>query len=238
MGRKDKRWILKRKKDFYYNLAKKLNYRSRAAFKLFQLNEKFNIIKPGNIVVDLGCAPGGWLQAARELVGEKGFVVGIDLQPVKSLGYDNVKAIKGDFTLEENILKIKNLLPDKADVVISDASPNISGYWDIDHARSVDLVKTAMQISTELLKERGRFLAKVFYGDMVDDLVKLAEKYFEKVYISKPRASRKESAESYIICKRYTGKKWEEEDKIKRIKKEENNEDDELLIKKIRAMKK
>ena len=229
-----------RKRDFYYKLAKKLKYRSRASFKLTQLNEKFNIIKPGKVVLDLGCAPGGWMQVAREIVGDKGFVIGIDLQPVKPFEYDNVVAIKGDFTLEENLNKIRDLIPNeekKVDVVICDASPNISGYWDVDHARSIDLVTTALQIATEMLKERGHFIAKVFYGDMVDDYVQLVKKYFEKVYISKPQASRKESAEVYIIAKRYTGRKWEEEDKIKRIK-PKKTEDDELLIKKIKEMKK
>ncbi|WP_456416119.1 23S rRNA (uridine(2552)-2'-O)-methyltransferase [Methanocaldococcus sp.] len=240
MGRKDKRWLLQRKRDFYYKLAKKLKYRSRASFKLMQLNEKFNIIKPGKIVLDLGCAPGGWMQVAREIVGDKGFVIGIDLQPVKPFEYDNVVAIRGDFTLEENLNKIRELIPNKekkVDVVICDASPNISGYWDVDHARSIDLVTTALQIATEMLKERGNFVAKVFYGDMVNDYVNLVKKYFEKVYITKPLASRKESAEVYVIGKRYTGKKWEEKDRIKRMEKlsEDNNE---LLIKKIKEMKK
>jgi 23S rRNA (uridine2552-2'-O)-methyltransferase len=180
------------------------------------------------------------MQVAREIVGDKGFVIGIDLQPVKPFEYDNVVAIKGDFTLEENLNKIRELIPNeekKVDVVISDASPNISGYWDVDHARSIDLVTTALQIATEMLKERGHFIAKVFYGDMINDYEKLVKKYFEKVYLTKPQASRKESAEIYIIAKRYTGKKWEEEDKIKRIKKVED-EDGELLIKKIKEMKK
>ncbi|WP_017980937.1 RlmE family RNA methyltransferase [Methanocaldococcus villosus] len=238
MVKKNIKWIKKRKRDLYYKLAKKLNYRSRASFKLMQLNEKFNIIKPGNVVLDLGCAPGGWMQVAREIVGEEGFVIGIDLQKVKPFKYNNVIAIKGDFTLEENLKKIKELIPNedkKVDVVISDASPNISGYWDFDHARSIDLCKTALQIATEMLKERGNFLAKVFYGDMVNDYKKLVEKYFERVYLSKPRASRKESSEIYIIAKRYTGRVWEEEDKIKREKREN---DSELLVKKIKNQRK
>ncbi|NPA62729.1 MAG: 23S rRNA (uridine(2552)-2'-O)-methyltransferase [Methanococci archaeon] len=238
MGRKSKRWYLQRKRDFYYKLAKKLQYRSRASFKLMQLNEKFNVIKPRKIILDLGCAPGGWMQVAREIVGDDGFVIGVDLQPVKPFGYDNVVAIKGDFTSEETLNKIRELIPNeekKVDVVISDASPNISGYWDVDHARSIDLVTTALQIATEMLKERGNFVAKVFYGDMIDDYVKLVKKYFEKVYITKPQASRKESAEVYVIAKRYTGKKWEEKDNIKRERKKES--DGELLIKKIKSMR-
>ncbi|WP_456471655.1 RlmE family RNA methyltransferase [Methanocaldococcus sp.] len=239
MGRKDSRWLLKRKKDYYYRLAKKLKHRSRAYFKLLQLNEKFNFLKPNNTVLDLGCAPGGWMEAAKEIVGDDGLIIGIDLQKVKPFEDENIIPIQGDFTKERNLKKIREILKskgrDKFDVVISDASPNISGYWDVDHARSVELVKTALQIATEMLKERGNFVAKVFYGDMVKDLRKLAEKYFDKVYITKPRASRRESAEVYIIAKRFKGKKWEEEDRIER--EEKNEEVGELLIKKIKKMR-
>ncbi|MFU8652829.1 RlmE family RNA methyltransferase [Methanotorris formicicus] len=239
MGRKDKRWVLQRKKDFYYNLAKKQKYRSRATFKLFQLNEKFRFMKEGDIVVDLGCAPGGWLQAAREIVGEKGFVVGVDLQSVKPLPYDNVKTIKGDMTKEETIQKIREILyPAKPTVVISDASPNISGVWDVDHARSIELTTIALKIATKLLKEGGNFAVKVFQGDMFMDYVSLVEKYFEKVYPTKPRASRKESAEVYVVGKGYTGKPWEEEEPVKEEKVEEKIETEELLAKKIKEMRK
>ncbi|ADG13195.1 ribosomal RNA methyltransferase RrmJ/FtsJ [Methanocaldococcus infernus ME] len=239
MGRKDKNWIMKRKRDPYYRLAKKLKYRSRAYFKLLQINEKFHFLKPKQAVLDLGCAPGGWMEAAKEIVGDQGLIVGIDLQKVKPFKDKNLIPIQGDFTKERNLKKIKEILRErgreKFDVVISDASPNISGHWAVDHARSVELVKTALQIATEMLRKDGHFVAKVFYGDMVDELKNLAKKYFDKVYLTKPRASRKESSEIYLIAKRFKGKSWEEEDRIERdIKKEE---DEELLIKKIKRMK-
>lgn len=211
MGRKDKRWVLQRKKDPYYQLAKKNNYRSRAVYKLFQLNEKFRIIKEGNVVVDLGCAPGGWLQAVRSIVGEKGFVVGVDLQSVKPLGYDNVVAIKGDMTKRETLERILSYLPSKADVVISDASPNISGVWEVDHSRSIELTTVALIVATKLLKEGGNFLVKVFQGSLFNDYVDLVRHYFKKVYVSKPRASRDSSAEVYVIGKRFLGKPFDME---------------------------
>jgi len=209
MGRKDKRWLLQRKKDLYYNLAKKNNYRSRAVYKLMQLNEKFRIIKEGNVVVDLGCAPGGWLQAVRSIVGEKGFVVGVDLQSVKPLGYENVITIKGDMTKRETLEKILSYLPSKADVVVSDASPNITGVWDVDHSRSVELTTVALILATKLLKEGGNFLVKVFQGSLFNDYVDLVRYYFKKVFISKPKASRSSSAEVYVIGKRFLGKTFD-----------------------------
>jgi len=209
MGRKDKRWILQRKRDLYYQLAKKNNYRSRAVYKLLQLNERFRIIKEGDVVVDLGCAPGGWLQAVRSIVGERGFVIGVDLQGVKPLGYENVITIKGDMTKRETLEKILSHLPSKADVVISDASPNISGVWDVDHSRSVELTTVSLILSTKLLKEGGNFLVKVFQGSLFKDYVDLVRNYFKKVYISKPKASRGSSAEVYVIGKRFLGKTFD-----------------------------
>ncbi|HID47527.1 MAG TPA: RlmE family RNA methyltransferase [Methanothermococcus okinawensis] len=209
MGRKDKRWVLQRKRDPYYQLAKKSNYRSRAVYKLLQLNEKFKVIKEGDVVVDLGCAPGGWLQAVRSIVGDRGFVVGVDLQSVKPLGYDNVITIKGDMTRRETLEKILSYLPSKADVVVSDASPNISGVWDVDHSRSVELTTVALIVATNLLKEGGNFVVKVFQGNLFNDYVDLVRNYFKKVYISKPRASRDSSAEVYVIGKKFLGKNFD-----------------------------
>lgn len=209
MGRKDKRWILQRKKDLYYQLAKKNKYRSRAVYKLLQLNEKFRIIKEDDIVVDLGCAPGGWLQAARSIVGEGGFVVGVDLQSVKPLGYDNVITIRGDMTKRETLEKITSHLPSKADVVISDASPNITGVWDVDHSKSVELTTVSLILATKLLKKDGNFVVKVFQGNLFNNYVDLVRNYFKKVYISKPRASRESSAEVYVIGKGFLGKTFD-----------------------------
>jgi 23S rRNA (uridine2552-2'-O)-methyltransferase len=209
MGKKDKRWVLQRKNDFYYKLAKRNKYRSRASYKLLQLNEKFNIIKSGNIVVDLGCAPGGWLQASRDIVGENGFVVGVDLQSVKPLKYENVVAIKGDMTKKEIIEKIIDIMPSKADVVICDASPNISGVWERDHTKSLELSIVALMTATELLKKDGNFVVKVFQGGLFNEYVALLKKYFKKVQTTKPKASRDVSAEVYVVGKRFLGKPFD-----------------------------
>ena len=209
MGKKDKRWVLQRKKDFYYKLAKKNKYRSRASYKLLQLNEKFNIIKENNVVVDLGCAPGGWLQAARDIVGEDGFVAGVDLQAVKPLEYENVVAIKGDMTKKETIEKLMELIPSKADAVICDASPNISGVWEVDHTRSIELTTIALMTATKLLKKDGNFVVKVFQGSLFNDYVALLKNYFKKVQTTKPKASRDVSAEVYVVGKKFLGKPFD-----------------------------
>ena len=209
MGKKDKRWVLQRKKDFYYRLAKRNKYRSRASYKLLQLNEKFNIIKEGNVVVDLGCAPGGWLQASRDIVGEDGFVAGVDLQAVKPLGYENVVAIKGDMTKKETIEKLMELMPSKADAVICDASPNISGVWERDHTKSLELTTIALMTATKLLKKDGNFVVKVFQGSLFNDYVALLKNYFKKVQTTKPKASRDVSAEVYVVGKKFLGKPFD-----------------------------
>jgi 23S rRNA (uridine2552-2'-O)-methyltransferase len=254
MGKKDKRWVLQRKNDHYYNLAKRRNYRSRATYKLFQLNEKFNLIKERNVVVDLGCAPGGWLQAARDIVGDNGFIVGIDLQTVKPLPHDNVIAIKGDMTKEEILKQAKDLLPEKPDVIICDASPNISGVWDVDHVRSLELTTMALMTATKMLKKGGNFVVKVFQGDLFEKYVQLVSEYFDKAFTTKPRASRDESAEVYVIGKRFNGKKFdmnskspivklldtkpvEEEITSHSLRKEISKEDSGLMIKRIKEMR-
>jgi 23S rRNA (uridine2552-2'-O)-methyltransferase len=257
MGKKDKRWVLQRKKDFYYKLAKKNKYRSRASYKLLQLNEKFNIIKENNVVVDLGCAPGGWLQAARDIVGEDGFVAGVDLQAVKPLEYENVVAIKGDMTKKETIEKLMELIPSKADAVICDASPNISGVWEVDHTRSIELTTIALMTATKLLKKDGNFVVKVFQGSLFNDYVALLKNYFKKVQTTKPKASRDVSAEVYVVGKRFLDKPFDrnlkspilklidfkaidgeekDEEKIKII--EGVQEDKGLMIKKIKELRK
>jgi 23S rRNA (uridine2552-2'-O)-methyltransferase len=195
-----KRWIKERKREYYYKKAKKEKYRSRAAYKLKQLNRKFDLIRRGDKVLDLGAAPGGWMQVSREAAGQEGFVLGVDLDEIKDFGLENVKGIQGDFTEEEMVGRIKTLLP-KADVVISDASPDISGVWDIDHFRSVELCRSALAIAREILKPGGNFLAKVFQGGGLEDFFREVKGEFSYAKRTKPRASRGRSAEVYIIGK-------------------------------------
>jgi len=164
-----KRWLREKKRDYYYRKAKTENYRSRAAYKLLQLNSKFRFLRRGFRVIELGCAPGGWTQVASELVGREGRVVGVDLQRVAEVG-ENVVLLRGDFTSPEVREKLRELMPE-CEVVLSDASPEISGVWSVDHARSVALCEAALQIAEEHLVEGGALVAKVFQGDMLQELV-------------------------------------------------------------------
>jgi len=188
-----------RKRDYYYKKAKEEKYRSRAAYKLFQAVEKYHFIKKEDVVVDLGAAPGGWVQAVRKIVGKKGFVLGVDLKPIEPFPEHNVRTIIGDITEQETLEQVVDALPRKADVVISDASPNISGIWEIDHARQMDLAQHSLKIALETLRPSGNFFVKVFQGDMLDDFIKKVEKRFEDVKVIKPKASRAKSSELFIL---------------------------------------
>jgi 23S rRNA (uridine2552-2'-O)-methyltransferase len=194
-----KAWIQDRKRDYYYKKAKEEKYRSRAAYKLFQAVKKYNFMKKGDVVVDLGSAPGGWVQASREIVGSKGFVLGVDLKPIQPFEEHNVRTIIGDITEEETLQQILEFLPGKADVVISDASPNISGIWEIDHACQIDLAQHALKIALKILKPSGNFFVKVFQGDMLNDFVKKLMEHFEFVKVLKPKASRAKSSEIFVL---------------------------------------
>lgn len=190
-------------KDYYYRKAKKEKYRSRAAFKLKQLNKKFKIIKRGDVVLDIGAAPGGWIQVLREIVTEKGLVLGVDLKNIKPLKFENVKTIKGDFTKNEVIDEIKGIIP-RADVVVSDASPDISGVWDIDHFRSVELSRNALSIARDILKPGGNFLVKIFQGGETEEFFREVKGTFSYTKRTKPKASRGQSSEIYIAAKGFS----------------------------------
>lgn len=194
-----KAWLQDRKRDYYYKKAKEEKYRSRATYKLFQAAEKYHFIKYRDVVVDLGTAPGGWMQAARKIVGNKGFVLGVDLKFVEPLPRNNVRTIVGDINEPETMQQIQEMLPRKADAVISDVSSNISGIWEVDHARQIDLAQRSLEIALEILKPSGNFFVKAFQGDMLSDFVKKMEKYFEYVRIIKPEASRAKSSEIFIL---------------------------------------
>lgn len=186
------------RRDYFYRKAKDEGYRSRAAFKLKQINERFNIIKKRDTVVDLGAAPGGWLQVAKELSGGK--VVGVDILPIEEI--EGVETIKGDIRLEATVEKIrKKIKKEGADVVICDAAPNLSGNWSYDHARSIDLASSALECARKLLKPGGRFAVKVFQGDMFPEFLDKVRRHFAKVQGFSPEASRKQSAEIYVIGK-------------------------------------
>lgn len=193
------RWVQERKHEHYYKLAKKLNYRSRAAFKLIQIDDRFNILRVGDAVVDLGASPGGWLQVAKERVGESGKVVGVDLRHIRPL--DGVTTIMGDITEDSTMRELLETFGGKADVVLSDMAPNIGGHYSTDHARSVDLCMYAVNVCDRILRKNGRMVVKVFMGDMTDSLRKELESRFVSVRIHSPAASRDTSSEVYIISK-------------------------------------
>ena len=192
-----------RGKDKYYNRAKQQGYRSRAAFKLKQLDQQTGLFGPGNSVVDLGAAPGGWLQVAAEEVGEHGKVVGVDFQRIREFDdHDNVETIKGDMTDDRTKDRLRKLIgEDGADVVISDMAPNMTGEYELDHARSVHLSRQAFEVACEHLGTGGDFVVKVFQGQDLDDLQDEISEEFQYVQRSSPDASRDSSSEVYLIGK-------------------------------------
>ena len=188
-----------RKRDYYYRKAKEGKYRSRATFKLLQAVQKYHFLKRGDVVVDLGAAPGGWLQASREIVGNEGFVLGVDLKNVQPIEAPNVLAIVGDIADAETHRLIETILPSAADVVISDVSPNVSGVWEVDHARQMDLAMTSLAFARKFLKANGNLFVKVFQGELFEDFIDRVKRHFVRVKIVKPKASRTKSAEIYVL---------------------------------------
>ena len=197
-----RKWLAERKSDHYYKMAKKLGYRSRASFKLKQLNQRFGFFEDAKRVLDLGAAPGGWLQVVSEEIGEDGIVLGVDLEPISPLGLSNVVTMIGDVTKRETIKQIREKLPGKFDVILSDTAPNISGVWDVDHLRQIDLAGQAIYIARELLKRDGWMVLKVFQGAEYVRFLNEIKNTFEYVRVIKPGASRKVSAETYIVARR------------------------------------
>ncbi len=194
------------KTDRFYKRAKKEGYRSRSAFKLLQIADKFEVIKAGDVVVDLGAAPGGWSQVAKGLVGERGVVISVDLQRIEEI--EDVVIIKGDITKEEETIKaIEDLVKgrDAVDVVISDASPKLSGNRDYDHFRSFELSKSALNIASALLRKNGNFVAKIFQGAYYDKFYRSVKEKFRYARAYSPAATRKRSAEVYVIGRGYKG---------------------------------
>jgi len=188
--------------DEYYNRAKQEGYRTRSAYKLKQLDDAAGLFGPGNVVVDLGAAPGGWLQVAAEEVGETGTVIGVDFQRIDDLDADTVETIRGDMTDEETKDRLRDRVgPEGADVVLSDMAPDMTGEYSVDHARSVHLARQALDVATELLPAGGDFAAKVFDGRDLDDLRADVDAAFEYVRTVHPDASRDASSELYLVGK-------------------------------------
>jgi 23S rRNA (uridine2552-2'-O)-methyltransferase len=187
------------RKDRYRRLAKDQGYRARSAFKLLQLNSSYHILKRGSKVVDLGCAPGGWLQVAAKEVGPAGKVIGIDLKPVEPVA--SAVVLEGSVEEPSVFEEIACILGGaKADVILSDLAPNVSGVWDIDHARQISLSTIALAFARQALRGGGSAVFKVFEGDMLSEFRDELKKSFARVLLSKPSASRQQSSELYIVC--------------------------------------
>ena len=178
--------------DEYYKRQNRLYSRAHLTT---QLNRKFKVIKDGNSVVDLGAAPGGWSQVALETVGTSGLVVAVDLNKMKSFSEENFWSITGDFTQKETLEEIRRTLQGKADVIISDAAPQLSGIKDLDQLRSIDLARGVLGISDNILKYKGNMIMKVFQGEGYPELLKDIKKKFKTVKTTKPPSSRKKSGE-------------------------------------------
>ncbi|MFL6602661.1 MAG: 23S rRNA (uridine(2552)-2'-O)-methyltransferase RlmE [Steroidobacteraceae bacterium] len=192
-------WLQEHVNDPYVKQAQRDGYRSRASYKLIQLNEKDRLIRPGMLIVDLGSAPGGWSQVAGRLVGHAGRVVATDILPMDPL--KNVEFLQGDFTEEAVLNQVLALLGGhKPDLILSDISPNITGIDSADQASSMYLVELALDFARQALKPQGDFVAKVFQGEGSDAYLKDLRRSFGKVLVRKPAASRPRSREVYVVA--------------------------------------
>lgn len=192
-----KRWRVERRRDEYYRKAKREHYRSRAVYKLKQIDYKYDLIQPGDTVMDLGASPGGWSQVAAELVGAEGKVVAADMDRMAPI--EGVEFVRGDIREKAVVDRILELLPEGVDVVISDMSPDISGNYPYDHARSIELCEHALRFAEEVLKDEGNFLCKMFSGDMSKGFVGRVRRSFDETHVEHPRASRAASSEVYVV---------------------------------------
>jgi 23S rRNA (uridine2552-2'-O)-methyltransferase len=197
-NRISKNWINKQKRDIYVRQSQVDGYRARSAYKLIEIDEKFKIFKNGISVIDLGASPGSWSQYISRTV-KSGRLVSIDLKGMEEI--ENTIQIKGDFTDLESQKKIKVLFKSKVDVVVSDMAVNTTGIKDIDAIYTGELAMEAMNFSKEMLVKEGRFVSKIFLGSSFNEIVALGKKLFKEVKVFKPKSSRKESKESFIICK-------------------------------------
>ena len=201
-SKSSKKWLEERARDQYVKKSKQAGFRSRASFKLLEIQEKDRFIQPGMIVVDLGSAPGGWSQAAKILVGDKGSVLATDILPMAPIS--GVKFIQGDFT-EDAVFEdlIDKVGGESVDLVISDMAPNITGIRAIDQPGSMHLAELALDFARSILREGAYFLVKVFEGEGIGEFKQVLASEFEKVKVRKPKASRSRSREFYLLAEKY-----------------------------------
>ena len=193
-----KNWINKQRRDIYVRQSKVDGYRARSAYKLIEMDEKFKIFKGGMCVVDIGAAPGSWSQYASKVV-KSGKIISIDLKEMEEI--KNTIQIKGDFTEIDTQNRIKSYLIKGSDIVMSDMAVNTTGIKDIDSIQTGELCKEAMIFSKQVISQNGFFISKIFMGRTFNEIVALGKKIFKEVKVFKPKSSRKDSKESFIICK-------------------------------------
>ncbi len=193
-----KNWVNKQRRDTYVRQSKVDGYRARSAYKLKEIDEKFRIFKGGMSVVDIGAAPGSWSQYVAKVV-KSGRIISIDLKEMENI--ENTLQIQGDFTLVDTQNQIKEYLKKKPDVVMSDMAVNTTGIKNIDSIQTGELCKEAMVFSKDVISEKGFFISKIFMGSNFNEIVALGKKLFKEVKVFKPKSSRKDSKESFIICK-------------------------------------
>ena len=193
-----KNWVNKQRRDTYVRQSKVDGYRARSAYKLIEIDEKFRIFKGGMSVIDIGAAPGSWSQYVSKVV-KSGKIISIDLKNIEEI--KNIIFIKGDFTKKNIQDQIKSHLKKESDVVMSDMAVNTTGIKEIDSIQTGELCKEAMIFSKEILSEKGFFISKIFMGSTFNEIVALGKKIFKEVKVFKPKSSRKDSKESFIICK-------------------------------------
>lgn len=203
-SKSSKQWLNEHVNDVYVKRAQNDGYRSRASYKLLELIEKDNLVRPAMVTMDLGSAPGGWSQVLASIVGDKGHVIASDILPMDSIA--GVDFIQGDFTEDEVFDEIMATLDSApVDLVVSDMAPNISGVNAADQASSMYLVELALDMARQVLKPNGSFVAKVFQGVGYDEYLKDVRSSFDKVLIRKPDASRPRSREVYVVAKGFKG---------------------------------
>jgi len=197
-NKSSKDWVNKKNREYFFIQSKISGYRSRSAFKLLEMQEKFSFLKKNSHILDLGCSPGGWLQVVTKKV-QMGKVLGVDIKNMEKI--KNINFIKGDFIEKEVVSQIVNYFEKKIDIILSDMAINTTGNKTLDAYRTGELCLNSMDLAVKMLKNDGVFLSKAFMGSIFSEIKEKAKKSFKKIVVYKPLSSKKESKEIYIFCK-------------------------------------
>lgn len=202
-GKSSAQWLKEHFSDPYVKQAQKAGYRSRAVYKLMEIDDKDRLLRPGMVVVDLGAAPGGWSQVASNRVGKNGTVVALDLLPIEPI--QNVHILQGDFTNEETVTELLSVLPGKVEVILSDMAPNMSGHDSVDVPKAMYLAELVLDFAMIHLSLDGAILMKIFQGEGFQQFYANLKRHFKITAIRKPKASRGRSREIYVVAKGFKG---------------------------------